>query len=74
MPFARTRSSAGTFSFCFSTLWIAALLFAIGTSPAAQAQVATQKTIAIGTDFYSGLLLASDGNFYTKNQGVAKEG
>lgn len=74
MSFTRTRSSAVAFGICFLTLWIPVLLSAIGTSPAAQAQVATQKTIAIGTDLYNGLLLASDGNFYTKTEGVATEG
>jgi uncharacterized repeat protein (TIGR03803 family) len=38
-----------------------------------QGQIATTKTLAIGQDLYQGLLLASDGNFYTRNQGEALE-
>ena len=60
-------------AFRFATFLAAAALPAF-LAPQAQAQLATVKTISIGIDLYQGLLLASDGNFYTKSQGAALEG
>ena len=47
--------------FCFASALVA---------PHAYAQLGTGKTIAIGTDLYSGMLRASDGNFYTSTNGL----